>query len=175
MRFSSIYHLQHCTISMHTMSTIRWLLLARRMGERNFKTNGNVFLRFDGAGTVTRPNLHSPPELEAYQSLYIPRTCAYLVSLNRAVNSPPMNVVYSCSRPVVMRMRVVEVDKFETENVLGVDTGTLSPNRQSHRILQGMETLLQPHTPQGNASHPPPSPPTELRLKSKFVAIDDRR
>jgi hypothetical protein len=141
MRFSSIYHLQHCTISMHTMSTIRWLLLARRMGERNFKTNGNVFFRFDGAGTVTRPNLFSP-ELEAYQSLYIPRTCAYLVSLNRAVNFLPMSVVYSCSRPVVMRMRVVEVDKFETENVLGVDTSTLSPNRQSDRILQRMAAQL---------------------------------
>jgi hypothetical protein len=87
---------------MHTMSTIRWLLLARRMGERNFKTNGNVFFRFDGAGTVTRLNVHSPP----------------------------------------MRMRVVEVDKFETENVLGVDTSTLSPNRQSDRILQRMAAQL---------------------------------
>jgi hypothetical protein len=53
-----------------------------------------------------------------------------------------MSVVYSCSRPVVMRMRVVEVDKFETENVLGVDTSTLSPNRQSDRILQRMAALL---------------------------------
>jgi hypothetical protein len=142
MRFSSIYHLQHCTISMHTMSTIRWLLLARRMGERNFKTNGNVFFRFDGAGHCYEAEPTFSPELEAYQSLYIPRTCAYLVSLNRAVNSLPMSVVYSCSRPVVMRMRVVEVDKFETENVLGVDTSTLSPNRQSDRILQRMAAQL---------------------------------
>jgi hypothetical protein len=41
-----------------------------------------------------------------------------------------------------MRMRVVEVDKFETENVLGVDTSTLSPNRQSDRILQRMAAQL---------------------------------